>query len=162
MVMIIGVSYHHRQEEQRRAKRAKRSKFFNSQKHSLLSHTHNPNTILYKQQQHRNVKAAAKATTNNDADEPAAAVLKGSAVTAAAIAALSGPLPANAAATAEFDLEAMYAEKGQTVKAVDRFEGTEVAKVVEQPKKAPKICGADAEAESGGGETGAEGCRAAG
>ena len=106
-----------------------------------LTYTHTT-PILYKQQQHRNVKAAAKATTTNDDDEPAAVftpAVKGAAVTAAAIAALSGPLPANAAATAEFDLEAMYAEKGQTVKAVDRFEGTEVAKVVEQPKKAPKI-----------------------
>ena len=108
-----------------------------------LSHTYTHTTpILYKQQQHRNVKAAAKATTTNDDDEPAAVftpAVKGAAVTAAAIAALSGPLPANAAATAEFDLEAMYAEKGQTAKPVDRFEGTEVAKVVEQPKKAPKI-----------------------
>lgn len=48
---------------------------------------------------------------------------------------------ANAADSAGFDLEAMYASKGQTAKVKSRFEGTETAKLVEQPavKSAPAL-----------------------
>ena len=69
--------------------------------------------------------------------------MKYAAVVAATIATLGSSMSgvANAADSAGFDLEAMYASKGQSAKVKSRFEGTETAKLVEQPavKSAPAL-----------------------
>lgn len=67
--------------------------------------------------------------------------LKNAALVAATIATLSSSSGVANAANQGFDLEAMYASKGQTAKVKSRFEGTETAKLVEQPavKSAPAL-----------------------
>ena len=68
--------------------------------------------------------------------------MKNAAIVAATIATLGSSANGVAnAADSGFDLEAMYASKGQTAKVKSRFEGTETAKLVEQPavKSAPAL-----------------------
>ena len=69
--------------------------------------------------------------------------MKNAALVAATIATLGSSMSgvANAADSSGFDLEAMYASKWQTAKVKSRFEGTETAKLVEQPavKSAPAL-----------------------
>ena len=68
--------------------------------------------------------------------------MKNAAIVAATIATLGSSANGVAnAADSGLDLEAMYASKGQTAKVKSRFEGTETAKLVEQPavKSAPAL-----------------------
>ena len=100
------------------------------------------NTTIKKQK----TKVACKASSDEDKSSTDSNRMKNAALVTATIATLGSSMSgvANAADSAGFDLEAMYASKGQTAKVKSRFEGTETAKLVEQPavKSAPALSAA--------------------
>ena len=141
-------------------KRAKRSKFLTHKNTLSITHTI---PILYYTNSNSTAtsKRRPKRRRTNDADEPAAAVLKGAAVTAAAIAALSGPLRPTPPRRRSSISKPCTRRKDKRSR---RWTDSKARKWrrLSNNRKSAENCGADAEAESGGGETGAEGCRAAG